>query len=129
MAASPMLRRHSFHPRTGHVTMRHPGAPDHRGELANVVKTLFSRGMHLAVAGVEKWPRVWGMAMRAILWRPRFWLVLGWRATSRLAAATPSTHAARPYLVALNRAAEGRYWRQVRCRRHSSAPVRPIWTR
>ena len=68
-------------------------------------------------------------AMRTRLRRRRFWLVLGWRAASRLAARTPATHMVRPYLVALDRTAEGWYWRQVRRRRHSPAPIRPTWTR
>ena len=65
--------------------------------------------------------------MRKVLRRPRFWLVLGWKATMRLTRHTPPGHPARPYLLAAGRSAEDRYWWQVHARLHSPRRIRPRW--
>ncbi len=57
--------------------------------------------------------------MRNKALRPRFWLVLVWRAVARLVTRTPQGHPLRPYLHAAGMAAENRYWRQARLRLRS----------
>ena len=67
--------------------------------------------------------------MRKVVRRPRFWLVLGWKAAMRLARRTPLDHPARPFVLAAGRTAEDWYWRQVRSHLRSAQPVRPRWTK
>ena len=67
--------------------------------------------------------------MRKVLRRPRFWLVLGWKATMRRVHDTPPGHLARPYLLAAGRKAEDWYWRQMHLDLHSPRRIRPKWTK